>query len=340
MHYSEYFRAAYNSNLEEAQNDLFTFGDVDAATFRAFVLWLYNGRISLDGRTCLAAEQDAEDDEAMSEDEEYAFPETESEIDLEEEDEDDCGDSISDSEEILPEEECLYAHGFRVKEASGLSVQHLAYLIETVENSPNSSNKPDHDKDHLPKWRQLLEDKLQYSNASVADTSDEAAVMSALIDLYLLADRLAVQQLKLDTISALHAQHRRGDALPSPVDVARAFENLPSSSPLRTWLVHAYAFGWDASEDSEANRTVLEQLPSNFIMDVLIVNTTRIRYGGTYFNAMPRDSCLYHQHETWAQVVACREKRGVVARGGMLSEEDFIETEEAQETHAEAEVPS
>jgi len=44
-HYSEYFRGAFRSGMEESRTRIFTFKDIDPITFQVFSDWLHKQRL-------------------------------------------------------------------------------------------------------------------------------------------------------------------------------------------------------------------------------------------------------------------------------------------------------
>lgn len=181
-------------------------------------------------------------------------------------------------------------------------------------------------------WQQILEKKRRDSdqNMSVTTFRNDTQAFTKFIDLYVLADRLGIHELQIQAINLL--QHERDQALetqdraclPTFDDVSRAFDNLPPTSPLRTWLMHVFAYDWNPSADDVEQSAAIERLPKNFALGTMVLNTNRINGNGSMDVApFDLDLCYYHQHNYWENVVACRRKRGKNPEQGMISYEDF-----------------
>lgn len=271
---SEYFRSAYNSQMKEALVDTFIFNNIDDDIFQAFMLWLYTVEIrvgaALDSLSeLLKAEREAEevDESVTSCDSDHRNDSTLSEEwyddfgDGEEEDDDTTGDvAVEDMVfDSLTEKEWHRAihtgHHF-AGDPEQLDRYQLQTLLTLHENDDSYEAE-------RPQWRGLLAEK-----ASMIQGGEEEMITAALIDLYILADRFGARGLRVTLMDRLHQVHEQGlDSFDNAASfrlVSRAFENFPPSSPLRTWLVHAFASDWNPQDDNAEREQARRDLPKNF----------------------------------------------------------------------------
>lgn len=177
LEHSDYFRRAYYSNSEEARNDLFTFADINASTFRAFVVWLYHGKVCVDEDAAkpeptyehfASAQDESEHGDDVEGDSDY-------EIDYDTDEEEGAYDDLLafdemsdyDSEESEAENSLdvhyeayhLRCYGMLAINASQLSTEQLKFVLESVDSEDDSCTRDgsaEAEARYVPKWRELL----------------------------------------------------------------------------------------------------------------------------------------------------------------------------------------
>lgn len=335
---TEYFRSAYNTGLKEAQEHLFTVEDIESAIFAVFVTWLYTSDIFLSPSWASPLQLEREAGSSTRSIEGPHIDDSEPRCS----EDDDADDEDYENDEVWPEYSdddeppeledgslerqkiwCLIRFN---GEAIDLDTHGLEVLLKLTEDQP-------HHGEYRSKWEQILVDKQNAINQN-ADEGPEGhqpkSLFTTLIELYILADRFGAQALRIKIITHLHDQRRRQKkiravaSLPTFHDVARAFENLLPSSPLRFWLIDVFAYDWDPTADTATQVADRELLPKDFLIPVLTLNSSRLQHPGTMETPpFDLDLCYYHQHETWEELKACREERGKGTEEGLIHPGDF-----------------
>ena len=310
LQHSEYFRSAYNSQMKEALEDTFVFNDIDSNVFQTFILWLYTNEILLGAGLLSLGDLRGAEGEAEEDDESTTSCGADHRNDstLSEGWYEDLGDEEEGGEEAaenfgedmifesLTDEEWFHAihdpdHHF-AGDPEQLSSYQLRTLLMLQEKNVS------YDAERI-QWKALLAEK-----ASAGD-DEEAIITTALIDLYILADRFGVRELRVTTMDRLQEQcsDPSGNVVPFEL-VSRAFDNLPPSSPLRTWLVQVFASNWNPRDDDAERAESRRNLAKDFLLEVLAATASRINEQEVdmcYF-----DMCYFHEHETWEELKVCR----------------------------------
>ena len=200
---SEYIRSAYNSQMKEALEDTFVFIDIDSDTFQTFTLWLYTNEILLGAGLEPLAELPGADGEAEEDDESATSFDADHRDDttLSEGWYEDLGDEEEGGEEAaenfgedmisesLTEKEWFRAIHDPNHHFAGDPEQLSSYQLRTLLMLHEKNDSYDAER---VQWKALLAEK-----ASTSD-DDEAIITTALIDLYILADRFGVRELSSD----------------------------------------------------------------------------------------------------------------------------------------------
>lgn len=219
--------------------------------------------------------------------------------------------------------------------------------------------------DFMDECRALLAEKLEadpsarlYGQPGVADADDKGsssydideddgsaekslAIYDSLVALYILADRFDIQELRIDIMNELQAhlheltlRPNTGQSLPKFETISKAYENLPPSSDLLLWLVHAYAFYWVPSTDRKDQAVVRAGLPSEFLLDVITTIVEKSYCGLAEVDddeEMPeyQDICNCHKHESEDERI--RRERADEGEDKNEDEEDEDDEEEEEE---------
>ncbi|KAK3718709.1 hypothetical protein LTR37_004928 [Vermiconidia calcicola] len=309
---TKYFRSAYRSQMKEAIDSIFRFDE----------------SIAVYSHTTPASQEHTGGDTDSDADSEYAASEDESEwrghSEASEEDDDDDDDDSATAEhdetshmelDLSEEQNAITNHLNVTEEAGDLNIHQLETLLRLCQNSYVSADL----QQFKDKWQRILQQKI-------ADPNHRKTTFTGLIDLFILADRFDVHALRMKTIDLLHRVRESQkivtpwESLPSFEDVSKAFANLPATSPLRAWLVHVYANSWNPGADSEVSRAMRERLPKDFVMDVMIVNTSILNGAGGR-RGLPmyeRELCSYHEHGSLEDVKACRKEQGKDPLDGVI----------------------
>lgn len=315
--HSDYFRAAYRSELKEAQQHRFEFADVDREVFRIFVQWMYTSKIyadaTADAPMALPWQGDGTDED---DDKEYDddTPQGGYESELEEEYDEDVGQEPGDADDEMHEhaggvamtdEQRVLAQTFSrfYEDSLHLDAYQLGILLNLNLDDPSQITQ--HEK-YRSKWEALLREKRQV----------QSELFAQLIDLYILADRFGVKALRASLmfhLQALRGQGRDGLGCTLPLHlVTKAFDNLPESSPLCRWLITLFAFDWIPALDDDERAAARAELPKSFLAEAMFLLASRLHGPGSSAHQLPEsEPCSYHEHETWMEVLECRRSHGV-----------------------------
>ena len=146
--------------------------------------------------------------------------------------------------------------------------------------------------DLFVKW--VYSQNLEKVLADVADVA--LPFWTALIDLYVLADRLQVLTLKnaiLDRMlckahGALRDSRGR-DKFPSNADICHAYENTPPTSPITTFLAELFALRRDFTIEKD-------EVPKDYLYDLAL--GLRLRWDCRYgLPPLMKEPCRYHEHD-------------------------------------------
>ncbi|KAK4496916.1 hypothetical protein PRZ48_011365 [Zasmidium cellare] len=350
-HSSNYFRAAYASPMTEAKQNHFIFSDVSHVVFSRVVTWIYNGKICLnadpqdpDAYQSVEGEYDADEDGYDSDRDESAgyaadirpgdprvVKDVQQKVVLIG-DEEEAMKELKELRSSLTGEQMLFhlvhPYATQTTKASELDAYQLRALIQL-------SAQEDNFDELAQKWKEILaqkesdERKQEEQDQGIDSRHDRLFML--LIRLYVLADRFDIPQLRHDTMDYLqNGVYHNPDVLPSFEAVTHAFDNLPSNSKLRLWLVHIFAYTWNPDLDSPEQVAKRESLPKDFILEVMLTNTRRLpKELEAETSPLQMDWCVYHDHTTHEEVQSCREHRGVAA------DEDDDEDEWCEEEDAE-----
>ena len=329
--------------MKEAQENLFRFEDIDSDVFSAFVQWIYTSELFLGEpitspiAQLLLKEDSPDENDGIDAESEGSDFDIESEPD---EEYDEGPDTVpdegpgtdsngrSDAGEASSEQKAIWYHLSFDGDSSELNVYQLQVLLKLC----NNVHLEEELGEFREKWEQLLEEKQKESelDPDAPDNYEHKSVFAQLIDIYILADRFTVPALRIKAINRL--QHERDlrqrlrwlDRLPAFEDVSRAFENLPEASPLRAWLIHVFAYDWNPMADNAEQMAARKQPPKDFVMEMMLLNTSRLNYGGQMdVDVFRFDLCFYHEHQAWDEIIACRKERGRAPGGGVVGVEDF-----------------
>lgn len=161
-------------------------------------------------------------------------------------------------------------------------------------------------------------------------------MFAILFDLYILADRFDVKALRVRVIDHLQGERDGrpeglGNLIPLNL-VKKAFENLPEQSPLCRWLIYVFGYDWNPALDSAERAGARKDLPKDFIMQVMLLYGGRLHCPQYAEHRMVEpELCTYHEHETYQEVIACRQRRRQTDNGSWtLISRDFNAEDEVQ----------
>ena len=172
--------------------------------------------------------------------------------------------------------------------ATSLNTRQLSILLRIAHAQATSPQAEE--RTFVPfvaKWTDMLERSSENvdGEASEMGNSDDEDVESnafaLLVDLYIVADRFDVPLLRREVMDLVQTEHDNqirtlgGNALPPFDVVAHAFENLPSGSALRQWLLHVFAYRWSPYADTQEERAARDRLPRDFLLELAIILAER-----------------------------------------------------------------
>ncbi|KAF2170555.1 hypothetical protein M409DRAFT_19374 [Zasmidium cellare ATCC 36951] len=311
-HYSNYFRAAYDSGMKEAHEHRFVLtDDVDPAAVSTLITWMYTGMIPLS----LGSEYDGSDEEYVEGDDHSDTTDS------------DAGDEPNS--EMTPEEEEFYIainNNLRDRHSSlelalpdrwEVMRQHWhGQEVLELDDGDDSNGKS------LPKMQ-----GNEYGFWSSMHQGRPEQHYFLAVDPYATEGTEATDQ----SVHPGGPLANNPSALPSFATVITAFENLPSTSKLRLWMVHVFAYEWDPEMDSPKEVALRDFLPKEFLLEMALVNARRLprRLSGETA-LLDADLCYFHDHVTHDQMVQCRTKRGVI-----VGEEDDEEEDDDDDVDVE-----
>ncbi|KAF7196076.1 hypothetical protein HII31_02477 [Pseudocercospora fuligena] len=294
---SGYFRAAYKTHMKEASENTFTITDVDEEHFEKLVNWFETGEMELESNA-----DEEFDHHGNYSCEEYSAYDSDTGLDYEDDSfiEDELRERLPgyDAPGTLPplvpvpRDLQFIQRIFReVQSMLDLDAYQLDVVIKLL--GPYQHDDWRGEFDFVDECRELLRkklaiepdvllvgDALPFADEGKAEVDAEAErelkIYDSLIDIYILADRFDIQELRIDIMNELQAhlheltlRPNSGQSLPKFETVNKAYENLPGSSDLLLWLVHAYSTYWISGADREDQVVAKEQLPAEFSLSVM-----------------------------------------------------------------------
>ena len=299
---SLYFRKAFNGSFRESEIKSSTLQDVRTDDFRIFAAWLYSGRLCF-------------------------VPQTE-------------GQEMSDESKGKDEAEDEKALSATIEIPLFAEWANSAATMSPVKPAASDLNGPL----RLPvvvqpgidivTTPQDQSDPIKEDEEPERNISDRPITWTwrMLVNLYILGDRLDVPQFRIDVIDIMG--ERLFESLPFLPDVEHAFDNLPKSSPLLTFLIHAFAHYEIFAQEPEA----YESLPPEFLVGIIRTNAQRLPRSlctACYKDAvalvenydidvgfvskeedgapMHQDICHYHEHRNDEERAMCQRRRVAIS---------------------------
>lgn len=321
--YFGYFRAAYKTNLREATENEFVLTDVDEAAFERLVKWLYTGEVYLEeGAEAFDPVFYVGEQEGTAEDDDHKDHDVD-DVDFDEEAADTAEQELFAAQLHEPGEDELLERAIYVawphtkpSDLDALQIRYCLLCDDWQHQSQQETGDP-----LLPEARLKLETMLLEKEAEEATQNIDSAMnleqdprtaYDDLIALYILADRFDSPALRTQLINLLHAEylhqlsHLGGTPLPSFRTVTHAYSNLPTTSMLRRWLVAVYSVNWLPASDSAADKVGRQDLPHDFLMDLLVKNSNAVFWArGEGDMQLDRSLCQFHEHETEDETLEC-----------------------------------
>jgi hypothetical protein len=119
-----------------------------------------------------------------------------------------------------------------------------------------------------------------------------------------LGDRLLAPQFRALANNSYVNNTIRSRDIPFYADVIFAYDNLPATHPLLSFLVDAHCAHWSASGDEQEDCQHREQLPKEFLVRVML-RYEMLKH--ITFTKWPKlDPCSYHEHATEDEKDACK----------------------------------
>ncbi|KAF2499403.1 hypothetical protein BU16DRAFT_269771 [Lophium mytilinum] len=137
---------------------------------------------------------------------------------------------------------------------------------------------------------------------------------SALVDLYIFADKYDMPQLRVDVIDMVHQENTNCiHFVPNIYAVAKAFENLPPQSGLYRYFFDVYVGQWDEEAittcSAPSHVPVLDMLPKSLLAAIMLRRSAELKLVNVPdfpvpeypFRPLPplpyeRSLCSYHDH--------------------------------------------
>ncbi|KAF2100835.1 hypothetical protein NA57DRAFT_54909 [Rhizodiscina lignyota] len=131
--------------------------------------------------------------------------------------------------------------------------------------------------------------------------------LEVVVDLHIFADRYLIPQLKRATVDMMIEDPSQ---VPRYRTVARAFRELPESSPMCDLIVQRYLSIFKLACDKNNNDQDRKDLPTAFLLKLFLGYAKQKGEKNNSYE-WQEDPCKWHEHKTEKDSEACKKKRAV-----------------------------